>query len=582
MIAPAIARIPVQEHTFDAVIVGAGIAGLRAALELAGTHRVAVISKVYPVRSHSGAAQGGIAASLANAGPDSWEWHLYDTIKGSDFLADQDAVELLCRTAAGTVYELERRGVPFSRTQDGRIGQRTFGGHTVERGRAPAWRACFAADRTGHAILSTLWEQCAGSGVTFFNEYYLLSLDITGGRCRGVAAWDMQRGGIRRFDAPAVLLASGGYGRVYAPSTNALINTGDGLAAALRAGLYLEDMEFVQFHPTGLYGKGILVTEGARSEGGYLLNGQGKRFMADYAPLAMELATRDVVTRAIYNEIKAGRGIDGSDFVHLDIRHIGEKDINEKLSQTREICIKFAGIDPVYDPIPVQPAAHYSMGGIPVSLNCEVFSDGEQTPLPGLFAAGECGCLSVHGANRLGCNSLLEAAFTGAVAGRSIAVFLRAARERTSPAVAAVETAAGEITRLMEKPAAESVASIRQELQILMQAKCGIYRSGNGLGELIEDLGGLNARYAAAGVSDQSPVFNGELIDALELGRMLDVAGAVASSALARTESRGAHARTDFPLRNDREWLKHTLVKNVDERYLVGYKAVTITNHQPS
>nr|MCU0609790.1 FAD-binding protein [Chitinispirillaceae bacterium] len=530
--------------------------------------RIALLSKVYPIRSHSGAAQGGIAASLGNAGADALEWHVYDTIKGSDFLADHDAAELLCKSAAETVLALEKLGVPFSRTADGRIGQRTFGGHTVDFGKKPALRACYAADRTGHAVLTTLFEQCARSGVVFFSEFYLLALDWNNERCSGLAAWDMQKGGIHRFDAAAVLLATGGYGRIFAPSTNALINTGDGQAAVLRAGMPLEDMEFVQFHPTSLADKGILITEAARAEGGFLLNGNAERFMNAYAPRQMELATRDVVTRAIIDETRAGRGINGSDFVHLDIRHLGEAIINEKLSQTREICIKFAGIDPVFDKVPVRPAAHYSMGGIPVSLRCEVLR------ARGLYAAGECACVSVHGANRLGCNSLLEAAVFGHTAGVSMDTFLTGQKYAPCQADAAVKAAVQELAALEISGGSESVADIRESLQRLMSAKCGVYRNSDTLISLHHDLARLRTRYQSIRIEDRSPVFNLNLIETLELGRMLDIAEAVAHSAQARTESRGSHARTDFPKRNDREWHRHTLITKQGDCINLRYKPV--------
>ncbi len=568
-------------HTYDAVIVGAGIAGLRAAMALAGVCRVAVISKVYPVRSHSGAAQGGIAASLSNCGSDSWEWHMYDTIHGSDFLADQDAVALLCRNAPATVYELENLGVPFSRTEKGAIAQRAFGGHTKEFGKSPMLRACFAADRTGHAVLTTLWEQCGNTGIDFYNEFYLLALAVEENRCSGVAAWDIQKGGIHLFRAPAVLLATGGYARVFAPSTNALINTGDGQAAALRAGLFLQDMEFVQFHPTGLYDKGILITEGARSEGGYLLNGMGERFMADYAPAAMELATRDIVTRAIHKETEAGRGIGGSGYVYLDLRHIGKAAIDEKLPQTREICIKFAGIDPVNDLIPVQPAAHYSMGGIPTTINGEVLLDGQKEPLRGLYAAGECACISVHGANRLGCNSLLEAAFFGKQAGLAIRSFLKNNKQNPVLSESVFNEASKEMDFLKNSHGKESAAAIKEELQHGMSGKCGIYRDKEGLESLQSDLLLLRNRYRCIGLSDSSATFNLDFIEALELGHMLDVAEAITQSALARTESRGAHARRDFANRNNADWLKHTLIRKKSGHAEIEYKPVIITDFRP-
>ncbi|MBN2038144.1 MAG: FAD-dependent oxidoreductase [Chitinispirillaceae bacterium] len=571
---------PCAIHSFDAVIVGAGIAGLHAALALAPHHRVAVVSKVYPVRSHSGAAQGGIAATLGNCGEDSLEWHIFDTVHGSAFLADQNAVELLCAHAPATVRSLERLGVPFSRTEQGTILQRAFGGHTRAFGKTPVQRACHAADRTGHAILTTLWEQCISAGITFFNEFYLLSLGIENNRCYGIVAWDIQRGGMHVFSTGAVLLATGGYARAFATSTNPLINTGDGQAAALRAGIALQDMEFVQFHPTGLYGKGILITESARSEGGYLINGSGERFMARYAPDRMELAYRDVVTRAIHHEIKTGRGINGGEYVLLDLRHIDEAAIDERLPQTREVCIKFADLDPAHDLIPVQPAAHYSMGGIPTTLHCEVLGDGKEQRVAGLYAAGECACVSVHGANRLGCNSLLEAAVFGQRAGLRMSSFLLERNERDGCPGRAYQCIAESMLSL-QGARCESTARIQESLQRIMQEKCGIYRDAEGLRSLLQETRLLALKRQNVRIPKLHIPYNQELIDALELHNLLDVAEAVAMSALARTETRGAHARTDFPEQNDREWLKHTLVRRISGSLRVEYKPVTITRHTP-
>jgi succinate dehydrogenase / fumarate reductase flavoprotein subunit len=568
-------------HSYDAVIVGAGIAGLQAALRCAGKHSVAVVSKVHPVRSHSGAAQGGIAASLANCAQDKWEWHMFDSVRGSDFLADQDVVELLCAGAQETVIGLERLGVPFSRTAQGSIMQRTFGGHTTNFGSSPALRACYAADRTGHAILSTLWDQCRCKNVHFYSEYFLLSLDLRDNRCEGISVWNITDGGVHIFHARAVLLSTGGYARVFTPSTNALINTGDGQAAVLRAGLPLQDMEFVQFHPTSLYDKGILLSESARSEGGYLLNGLGERFLSAYAPKTMELSTRDVVTRAIHTEIKNGRGINGKDFVYLDVRHLGTKAINEKLPQMREICIKFSNNDPVHDLVPVQPAAHYSMGGIPITSACEVVSDKNKTPVTGLYAAGECGCSSVHGANRLGCNSLLEAAFFGKHAGESILSFLERHPASPDKTGTATDNLSREAALFSGKGKGEPVADIRDSLQKSMMDKCGIFRDESTLKSLLERLRDLRLRYDEIKLSDVSLRYNLDFIETLELGNMLDNAEAVAASALGRTETRGAHARTDFPVRNDKEWLRHTLVRKRESALSLDYSPVVITRFKP-
>lgn len=572
-------NLPVHKH--DVVIVGAGIAGLQAALQLAGKCDIAVVTKVYPTRSHSGAAQGGIAASLGNCGEDSWEWHMYDTVKGSDFLCDQDAVEIMTKGAPETVYELEHRGVPFSRTGSGTIMQRPFGGHTTNMGKCKVARACYAEDRTGHAILTTLWEQCIKMNVTFYSEFYTLSLIINDNTCCGITAWDIRHGGIHVFHSKAVMLATGGYARIYKTSTNALANTGDGQSLVLRKGLALKDMEFVQFHPTGLYGKGILVSESARGEGGYLINNKGKRFMTDYSPGQMELAPRHIVTQAEQDEINAGRGIDGKDYLHLDIRHLGEEAINEKLPQTRELCIKFAGIDPVEDLIPIQPTAHYSMGGIPTSIDGEVLADGKSEKAAGFYAAGECACVSVHGANRLGCNSLLEAAFFGKKAGLSIKAFI--VKNETFPEINehAIDDATEEINLLKNTNGNENIADIRESLQNVTMEKCGVFRNKTDLESLTNDLITLRQRYKNITLEDKSGSFNLDLLEALELGHMLDVSEAIGHCAIARTESRGSHIRSDFPQRNDKDWLKHSLTIKRNNEMRVDYKPVTITHYNP-
>jgi succinate dehydrogenase / fumarate reductase flavoprotein subunit len=565
---------PIPVHRHDAVIVGAGIAGLSAALTLAPHCSVAVVSKVYPMRSHSGAAQGGIAAALGNCEEDSWQWHYFDTIEGSDYLADQDAVEILCREASATVYELERMGVPFSRTAQGTIMQRIFGGHRKEFGKGPVARACYAADRTGHALLTTLWEQCLHSGVTFYNEFFVLSIDSADSVCSGVAAWDIRSGGIHSFHSKAVLIATGGYGRLFKTSTNAFINTGDGQALILRKGLFLQDMEFVQFHPTGLYGQGILITEGARSEGGYLVNRLGKRFMKEYAPRQQELAPRDTVTRAIQREILAGRGIDGKDYVYLDIRHLKEEVINSRLPQTREICVKFGGIDPVYDPIPVQPAVHYSMGGIPVSLNGEVLADGVGSPIEGLFAAGECACVSVHGANRLGCNSTLEAVLFGKRTGSAMRGHVSQRSSFPHEPSLAIREAEQEISFFLQAQGRERVAVIRESLQELMSTNCGVFRTAERCVSLQKALEKLRVRFSDIRLDDTSSRYNQNLIDAIELGHIIDIAESVCMSAMLRTESRGAHAREDFPERDDNQWQKHTLIARPEKVFQASYKPV--------
>ncbi|UCF04335.1 MAG: succinate dehydrogenase flavoprotein subunit [bacterium] len=569
-------------HRHDVVIVGAGLAGLRAAVEASEEYDVAVISKVFPTRSHSGGAQGGIAASLSNEEEDHLEWHMFDTVKGSDYLGDQDAIEILVKEAPVVVREFEHFGAPFSRTPEGRIAQRKFGGHTKDFGRGgPVLRACYAADRTGHVLLHTLYEVCIRNGVRFYPEFYALSLIIRDNICRGIVGWDVINGGIHVFHAKAVMFGTGGYGRVYKITSNALSGTGDGLSLVLRAGLPLEDMEFVQFHPTGLYQQGILVSEAARGEGGYIINDTGERFMERYAPEKMELAPRDLVSRSEQTEINEGRGIGGKDYVHLDLRHLGSEKIMKQLPQIHELAWKFLHVDCIKEPIPIQPTAHYSMGGIPVDKDCQVFADGKKEMVQGFYAAGECACVSVHGANRLGTNSLLEASLFGRRAGKAIRRFLGVQREFPDLPPDAASSAIEEVERLLSSSGTERVSSIRETLQEKMSLECGIFREADQLQRLKKELRTLEERFRNIKIDDRSKRFNVDLLEALELGHMLDFTEIIVEGALNRKESRGAHYRTDFPKRNDGDWLKHTLAWKKDGEIIFDYKPVVITRFQP-
>ncbi|GBD22065.1 Succinate dehydrogenase flavoprotein subunit [bacterium HR28] len=568
-------------HRFDAVIVGAGGAGLMAAAQLAGQCNVAVISKLYPVRSHTGAAQGGIAAALGNVEEDHWIWHMFDTVKGGDYLVDQDAAEVLAREAIDAIIELEHWGFPFNRTPDGRIDQRRFGGHTRNFGEGPVRRACYAADRTGHMILQTLYQTALKKQVTFFDEFMMLDLLLTDdGVCTGVVAMDIETGELHIFHAKAVLLATGGFGRVYKVTSNALAATGDGVAIAFRRGIPLEDMEFYQFHPTGIYKMGILLSEACRGEGGILRNGLGERFMERYAPTLLDLAPRDMVSRAIYQEIRAGRGVDGKDYVWLDLTHLPPEVIETKLPDITDFVRTYLGLDPVKDLIPIQPTAHYAMGGIPTDVDGRVTIDEKNTPIPGLYAAGECACVSVHGANRLGTNSLVDLVVFGRRAGRHMLTFVRENDFHPLPKEPDYRARA-EVEWILENEGTERVATLRAELQEAMMTDAGVFRTGDGLKRLQQKLGELRTRYSQIRIDDKSRTFNMELVEAIELGFLLDCAEAIAASALAREESRGAHYREDFPARDDANWLKHTLIARTSGGLQLSYKPVVITRFEP-
>ncbi len=570
-------------HTFDAVVVGGGGAGLMAALHLtrAGNVKTAVLTKIYPTRSHTGAAQGGIGAALGNLEEDSPEWHAFDTVKGSDYLGDQDAIEVMCREAPEVIIELEHMGLPFSRTEDGRIAQRRFGGHSHHFGEGPVRRSCYAADRTGHMILQTLYQQCIKNDVTFYDEYQVVDLVMSEGRCAGIVAYELATGELHIFHAKSVLFATGGHGRIFSVTSNAYAFTGDGPAIAFRNGIPLEDMEFFQFHPTGIAKLGILITEGVRGEGGVLRNNDGERFMERYAPTMKDLASRDVVSRAIYLEIREGRGIGGQRYVHLDATHLGREVVETKLPDIADFCRTYLGVDPAVDPIPIQPTAHYAMGGIPTDVNGRVVLDDWKTILPGLYAAGECACVSVHGANRLGTNSLLDLVVFGRRAGRDMARFCQEADLPPLP-TDAIEAARERFDGLLSATGDEVVATIRDELQHTMMDNVGVFREEQGLKAAVEKVRELKERYQRVRVQDKGKVFNTELLEAWELGNLLDVAEVTAVSALNRTESRGAHSREDYPERNDEEWLKHTLAYRTEDGGIeLRYKPVVITKFEP-
>ncbi|WP_308796797.1 succinate dehydrogenase flavoprotein subunit [Agromyces silvae] len=587
----------VHYHQYDIVIVGAGGAGMRAAIEAGPGAKTAVISKLYPTRSHTGAAQGGMAAALANVEEDSWEWHTFDTVKGGDYLVDQDAAEILAKEAIDAVIDLENMGLPFNRTPDGKIDQRRFGGHTRDHGKAPVRRACYAADRTGHMILQTLFQNCVRLGIEFYNEYYALDLvmtDVVGEdgtvtkKPSGVVAYELATGELHVFQAKAVIFATGGFGKIYKTTSNAHTLTGDGVGIIWRKGLPLEDMEFFQFHPTGLAGLGILLTEGARGEGAILRNASGERFMERYAPTIKDLAPRDIVARCMVQEVAEGRGAGPhKDYVLLDCTHLGAEVLETKLPDITEFARTYLGVDPVYEPVPVMPTAHYAMGGIPTNVNAEVLSD-NTTVVPGLYAAGECACVSVHGSNRLGTNSLLDINVFGKRAGRNAVEYVKTADFTPLP-----DDPAHEIRELLSQLSAstgtERIAAIRKELQDEMDKGAQVFRTDESLAHVTKVIAGLRERYKQISVQDKGKRFNTDLLEAVELGFLLDLAEVVVYSARNREESRGGHMRDDFPNRDDENYMQHTMAyltgdphsSEASDHIQLDWKPVTVTRYQP-
>ncbi|KOU62818.1 fumarate reductase [Streptomyces sp. MMG1533] len=576
-------------HKYDTVIVGAGGAGMRAAIESTKRSRTAVLTKLYPTRSHTGAAQGGMAAALANVEEDNWEWHTFDTVKGGDYLVDQDAAEILAKEAIDSVLDLEKMGLPFNRTPNGTIDQRRFGGHSRNHGEAPVRRSCYAADRTGHMILQTLYQNCVKEGVEFFNEFYVLDQLITEvdgvKRSAGVVAYELATGEIHVFQAKAVIYASGGCGKFFKVTSNAHTLTGDGQAAVYRRGLPLEDMEFFQFHPTGIWRMGILLTEGARGEGGILRNKDGERFMEKYAPVMKDLASRDVVSRSIYTEIREGRGCGPEgDHVYLDLTHLPPEQLDAKLPDITEFARTYLGIEPYTDPIPIQPTAHYAMGGIPTNVEGEVLAD-NTTVVPGLYAAGEVACVSVHGANRLGTNSLLDINVFGKRAGIAAAEYSQKADYVELPEDPA-ELVVAQVERLRSATGTERVSVLRRELQETMDANVMVFRTEQTIKTAVEKIAELRERYLNVSIQDKGKRFNTDLLEAIELGNLLDLAEVMAVSALARKESRGGHYREDYPNRDDVNFMRHTMAyrevgDDGTESIRLDYKPVVQTRYQP-
>ena len=591
-----------KKHQFDVIVIGAGGAGLMAALYASKTANTAVISKLYPTRSHTGTAQGGVGAALGNVDEDHWEWHTFDTVKGSDYLGDQEAIEFMCYEAVQAVYELEHYGLPFSRTEEGKIAQRPFGGHTNNVTGKPVHRACYAADRTGHMILQTLYQQCMKNNVNFFDEFQVVDLLVVNGAAAGVVAIELGSSELHIFHAKSVIFATGGHGRVWDITSNAYAYTGDGIAIPMRHGVPMEDMEFFQFHPTGIYKLGILITEGVRGEGGVLINGKGERFMERYAPRVKDLASRDVISRAMYLEIKAGNGINGQNYLYLDVRpetvnkyaaldgrkrpdgsaySLTGEEIIAKLPDIVDFARTYLGVDPVAQPMPVQPTAHYTMGGIPTNKYGEVVIDENNTVMPGLYAAGEVACVSVHGANRLGTNSLLDLIVFGKHSGLRAAEFAMGADFQPLPDDP-TELTRAQFDAIRNAQGNEKILEISGKMKTVMMDAVGMFRTGEGMQSALETVRELRERYKHIPLHDQGKVFNTEMINLWELGNLLEIAEVVSVSALARTESRGAHARDDYPKRDDVNWLKHTLswVKPNGEIEL-RYKPVMITKYQP-
>lgn len=591
-----------KTHQFEVLVVGAGGAGLMAGLYASRTAKTAIISKLYPTRSHTGAAQGGVGAALGSSEEDHPEWHTYDTVKGSDYLGDQDAIEFMCEEAVAAVYELEHMGLPFDRTPEGKISQRPFGGHTNNVTGKPVQRACHAADRTGHMILQTLYQQCIKNNVNFFDEYQVVDLLMNDGKAAGVVAIEIATGEMHVFQAKAVIFATGGHGRIWEITSNAYAYTGDGVAITLRRGIPAEDMEFFQFHPTGIYKLGILITEGVRGEGGILINGKGERFMEKYAPHVKDLASRDVISRAIYMEVRDGNGVNGKNYVYLDVRPesvnryaaldgrkrtdgspyvVTGPEILAKLPDIVDFCRVYLGVDPITQPMPIQPTAHYAMGGIPTNKYGEVLSDEKKNVIPGLYAAGEVACVSVHGANRLGTNSLLDIIVFGKHAGLRAAEFSKGADYQPLPSDPTA-FARAQFERFLSGDGKENAFDIATEMKKVMFDDMGIFRSGAGMQNALNKVRELKERYKHVRVQDSGKIFNMDLINAWELGNLLDLAEVTTVSALARTESRGGHSREDYPNRDDVNWLKHTFAW-VDEngKIELKYNPVTITKYQP-